>query len=72
MEGIIDTGGSNTLMPLKVALHSFRILVEQITEMVELVQPDRKVDDETVQRIRDHARPATVKQLMQFNGLVNL
>ena len=31
----------------------------------------RRVDDETVKRIKDHARPATLKQLMQFNGLVN-
>ena len=40
MEGIIDTGGSKALMPLKVAMHNFRNLVEPITEMVELVQPD--------------------------------
>ena len=38
MEGIIDTGGSKALMPLKVALHNFRNLVEPITEIVELVQ----------------------------------
>ena len=35
MEGIIDTGGSKALMPLKVALHNFRDLVEPITEIVE-------------------------------------
>ena len=31
----------------------------------------RRVDDEKVKRIKDHAKPDMVKQLMQFNGLVN-
>ena len=30
MEGIIDTGGSKALMPLKVAMHNFRNLVVPI------------------------------------------
>ena len=40
VEGIIDSGGAKALMPLKVALHNFKHLVEPITDMVELVQPD--------------------------------
>jgi hypothetical protein len=31
----------------------------------------RKVDDETINRIKNYAKPITVKQLMAFNGLVN-
>ena len=31
----------------------------------------RRVDDETINRIKNYARPATIKQLMAFNGLVN-
>ena len=40
MEGIIDSGGAKALMPLRVALHNYRHLVEPITDLVELVQPD--------------------------------
>ena len=40
MEGIIDSGGAKALMPLRVGLHNFKHLIEPITDMVELVQPD--------------------------------
>ena len=31
----------------------------------------RKVDDETISRIKNYAKPYTIKHLMAFNGLVN-
>ena len=31
----------------------------------------RRVDDETIERIKNYQKPTTVKQLMAFNGLVN-
>jgi hypothetical protein len=31
----------------------------------------RKVDDETINRIKNYAKPYTIKHLMAFNGLVN-
>ena len=31
----------------------------------------RRVDDETIERVKNYAKPSTIKQLMSFNGLVN-
>ena len=30
-----------------------------------------RIDDETINRIKNYAIPITVKQLMAFNGLIN-
>ena len=40
METIIDSGGAKALMPLRAALHNYKFLIEPITDLVELVQPD--------------------------------